>query len=174
MPEPSAFQWQVELLAVGHVRSVFSCGECSLDEYLKQYAMQNQKKNVGRTFVGRLKDRVDVKGYYTLSSASVAFKHLPRERQKGLPRYPVPVVHLGRLAVASEVQGKGLGRYLLVDALRRTQRLSLDLGICGLESYALNASAKAFYLKYGFVALADDPFHVDLSMAVIQRWPFPD
>jgi len=174
MTVPASPAWRIEPLSSGHERESFSCGKPSLDEYLKQYAMQNQRKNVGRTFVAVRPGSAGILGYYTLSTASVAFANLPIEQRKGLPRYPVPVVHLGRLAVAREAQGQGLGRFLLVDALRRTQRVSSELGVCGIEVYALDHEAKAFYLKYGFIALADDKFHLYLPMTTIQQLVFPN
>jgi ribosomal protein S18 acetylase RimI-like enzyme len=97
----------------------------------------------------------------------VAFGNVPEGVRKGLPRYPIPVGHLGRLAVAGEVQRQGLGAMLLVDALRRIQRISQDLAICGVEVNALDDGAKAFYLKYGFVELLDDHRHLYLPMSVV-------
>jgi len=161
--------WSIEPLASVHQRDSFSCGKTVLDEYLKLYALQNQKKNIGRTFVAVRPGLTEVKGYYTISSAGVAFFCLPDEVRKGLPRYSVPVVCMGRLAVALDVRRCGLGMLLLVDALRRTVRVASEMGVCGMEVHALGEEAKRFYVKYGFVELADDKLHLYLSMKVIQQ-----
>ena len=173
MPDPSPPPWRIEPLAEGHDRGPFSCGKPGLDEFLRLYALQNQRKGVGRTFVAVRPGEAIVRGYYTLSSGSVAFAHLPPERRKGLPRYPVPVAHMGRLAVAQDFRGLGLGRLLLLDALRRTQRVAHDLGVCGMEVVALDEAARGFYLKYGFVPLSDDRLYLYLPSSVIRALAFP-
>jgi GNAT superfamily N-acetyltransferase len=59
-----------------------------------------------------------------------------------LPRYPVPVIHLGRLAVDVSTKGQGLGKILLLDALRRAASVSDQLGIYAVEVHALNEVAR--------------------------------
>ena len=107
-------------------------------------------------------------GYYTLASGSVAFETLPKKVAKRLPRHPIPVVLLARLAVDQVAQGAGLGRRLLVDALERCLGLSRELGIHAVEVDAIDDQASAFYQKYGFVALGDDQRHLYLPMATVQ------
>ena len=165
-------QWIIKALSPKYDRDAFDCGQASLNDFFRKYALQNQKKNISRTFVACDQASSMAAGYYTISSGSVAFAHLPAERQKGLPKYPLPVVHMGRLAVANSAQGQGLGAFLLVDALRRVQRISSDLGICGMEVNALDDRARAFYLKYGFTELADDKLHLYLPMSLIQQLVF--
>jgi GNAT superfamily N-acetyltransferase len=79
---------------------------------------------------------------------------------------------MGRLAVAADSRGFGLGTLLLVDALKRTLRVASDLGICGIEVYALDDEARNFYLKHGFVELADDTLHLYLPMKILQQLIF--
>jgi GNAT superfamily N-acetyltransferase len=108
-------------------------------------------------------------GYYAISNHRVAFEALPDDQAKGLPRLGVPVVLLGRLAVDRTVQGQGLGAHLLIDALRRAQHLAEHIGIRAVEVDAIDDAARNFYLKYGFVALLDNPDHLFLTMEVIRR-----
>lgn len=162
--------WPIVPLTADHDRPAFNCGKPSLDAYLKSYAVQNQKKNISRTFVALHPGSNRIAGYYTVSSGSVAFEVLPKDRQNGLPKYPIPVVHVGRLAVDQTAQGQRLGEILLMDALRRAKRVaSSELGICGVEVYALDEQAKTFYLKYGFTELTDDKLHLYLPMSVVQQ-----
>jgi GNAT superfamily N-acetyltransferase len=123
---------------------------------------------MGRTYVAVLPKKRRVRGYYTLASGAVAFGLAPSEISRRLPRHPLPVVHLGRLAVDRSAQGKGLGETLLLDALKRVALLSETLGICGVEVYALNQKAKDFYLRFGFTDLVDDPLHLYLPMKLIR------
>ena len=71
---------------------------------------------------------------------------------KGLPRYPaIPAMLIGRLAVAVEHQGKGLGGALIADAVMRTDRLGV--GAFALIVDAKDDRAQAFYEANGFVLL---------------------
>jgi len=161
--------WRVEALARKHDRSDFDCGRDSLNNFLKRHAAQNARKDISRTYVCLPDDSDVVIGYYTLSSGSVSFKALPTDVGRRLPRYPVPTAHLGRLAVAAEFQGRGLGGMLLVDALRRVEALGDQIGICAVTVYALDDEACEFYRAYGFLTLRDDPHHLLLPLATIRK-----
>lgn len=158
-------EFVIEPLCKSHERETFDCGEASLNEFLKKYARQNSTKGFGRTFVAVLPDETKVSGYYTLSSGSVAFESVP----ENLPRYPIPTVHLGRLATDLQMRGQGLGELLLIDALRRSVLVSAEIGIYAVELYALTENAKRFYSKYGFVPLKDDDKHLYLPIETLKK-----
>src|SRR5438309_2342147 len=101
--------WSIEPLKATHERGEFCCGKAPLDEFLRTLVSQYEKRNVGRTFVAVAQGENRVCGYYTLAAASVEFGHLPEDLAKKLPKHPVPVAHLGRLAVDKSAQGKRLG-----------------------------------------------------------------
>lgn len=162
-------QWLIEELASDHDRSDFSCGQPSLDEFIGRYISQNQKSGVSRTFVALRPGETIVRGYYSLAAGAVAFADLPEAQRKRLPRYPVPVAHLGRLAVDQTAQGQGLGSFLLIDALRRIQFAADSIGIHAIEVVAIDDAAKRFYLKYGFVELKDDPHHLYISLKTVRK-----
>jgi GNAT superfamily N-acetyltransferase len=160
-----SFSYIVELLGIQHDRDVFDCEENSLNEFLKKYARQNDEKGLGRTFVAVKPGDPAIIGYYTIASGAVSFDTVPEK----LPRYPIPVAHLGRLAVDKQAKGQGVGAFLLIDALRRITQVADQMGIYAVEVYALNESAKQFYLKYGFTPLEDDPLHLYLPMKKIRK-----
>lgn len=161
--------WTIESLDKRHIRTAFSCGDISLDEYLKKYASQNERLNVSRHYVALEAGMTSVVGYYSLSAGSVEWETLPNETRKKLPKYPVPVAHLGRLAVDRSMQGRGLGEYLLLDALARISRLTNEIGIQAIEVVAATEQACRFYEKYGFLSLLDDPLHLFLSITTIRK-----
>ena len=161
--------WTIEELNTDHDRSAFSCGQDSLDDFLKKYAGQNQKTGVSRTYVAVSPSSTTVCGYYTISAGAVHFADIPDDLRKRLPRYPVPVAHLGRLAVDTTARGKGLGEHLLLDALTRIVGAAESIGIHATEVVAIDDSAKRFYLKYGFIALNDDPHHLYISIKTLQK-----
>ncbi|AIE85912.1 GCN5-related N-acetyltransferase [Fimbriimonas ginsengisoli Gsoil 348] len=107
-------------------------------------------------------------GYYTLSAGGVIFENLPDEVRRKLPRYPMPVAHLGRMAVDKDFQGRGYGALLLLDALKRALAVSADMAIAGVEVRAKSPSVKAFYARYGFIELLDDHLHMYLPIDTIR------
>jgi len=161
-------EWLVERLDRSHVRDEFHSGKEPLDHFLHALVSQYEKRKLGRTYVAVLPGEKRVCGYYTLASGAVSFQHLPAKAAKKLPRHPVPVTLLGRLAVDQSVQGKGLGRFLLTDALKRCLDLSGRLGIHAVEVHAIDQGARAFYEKFGFVALQDSELHLYLPPATIE------
>ena len=111
-----------------------------------------------------------IAGYYTLSQFSVDLVDLPDPQRKNLPRYPVvPATLLGRLAVSSGLQGKGIGETLLFDALRRSLVQSAAIASTGVMVDAKDERAVAFYRSYGFVPIIDSPQRFFLPMKTIQQ-----
>lgn len=160
--------WAVELLGSQHERSEFDCGVDSLNGFLKQQAGQNAKKDFSKTFVVVLEaGSSHIVCYYTLAMGSLEFNQLPNE--KHLPQYPIPMAHLGRLAVDLQYRGRHIGEYLLFHALLRIQAVSEEIGVFAVEVKALNDSAGRFYRKYGFVPLSDDPFHLYITLKSIRK-----
>ena len=106
-----------------------------------------------------------VLGYYTISSSAVAFDVVP----ENLPRHPVPVALVGRLAVDNIARSQRLGETLLIHALRSAQRAAKIVGMYAVVVDALDESAKRFYGKYGFNELTDDHLHLYLPMKAIER-----
>lgn len=132
--------------------------------------MQFDRRDLGRTFVAAAPDFAQILGYYTLSSGSVSYEELPNTESRSLPsRIPIPVLHLGRLAVDLSAKGKGLGSFLLLDALRRGLVSGRSVAMRAVEVYAIDDSARAFYRKYGFVELLDDQQHLYLSMKQVAK-----
>jgi ribosomal protein S18 acetylase RimI-like enzyme len=152
-----------------HHRATFRCGEPALDEFLRRYARQNERKDIGRTYVATLPGDARVLGYFTIRAGAVAADDLPVEERRALPAYPVPVVHLARLAVDEGARGRRLGEWLLVQALRKALAVSGDIGIRAVEVHAKSDPARAFYERYGFRSLPADRRHLYLSIGSIRR-----
>ena len=98
--------WHIDQLNADHDRSAFSCGHESLDDFLKKFAGQNQKTGVSKTYVATRPGDRAVCGYYSISAGAVQFNDIPDDVRKRLPKYPVPVAHLGRLAVDGGVNAE--------------------------------------------------------------------
>jgi GNAT superfamily N-acetyltransferase len=153
-----------------HERAGFDCGKPPLDEFLKSFVAQYERRRLGRTYVAvHATDPPKVSGYYTLAAGSVAFPQLPPETAMRLPRHAVPVVLLARLAVDRSAQGRGLGRTLLVDALQRALGLSESLGVFAVEVVAIDEDAAGFYSRFGFTPLLDSPRHLYMPIIAIEE-----
>ena len=155
----------IEGLSPHHDRRDFDCGVEELNSYLQRYSGQHERKGIGRTYVATKRDEKRVVGYYTISSSAVAFDVVP----ENLPRHPVPVALVGRLAVDKIARSQRLGETLLIHALRSAQRAAKIVGMYAVVVDALDESAKRFYGKYGFNELTDDHLHLYLPMKAIER-----
>lgn len=156
-----------EPLADHHVTAGFDCGVASLDAWLQRRAAANQCSGTSRTFV--VCDGGRVVGYYALASSAIVPAVAPGRFRRNMPD-PVPVVVLGRLAVARTHHGQGLGRALFQDAARRVIHAAEAIGIRGLVMHVLSEEAKAFYLRLGLEVSPLEPMTLmttaDLQAAI--------
>jgi hypothetical protein len=143
--------------------SGFCCGKHALDDYFARHAFKNDEAGVGRAYVLHRSDDDDVTlpavfGFYTLSMAAVASEQAAAALKQKLPRYPMPVALIGRLAVDERARGGGrrLGERLLLDAFRRIVDAAGLLGCIGIIVDAKDADGEGFYAKYDFVAVTDE------------------
>ena len=166
MNEPS---FVVEPLDPHHDRASFSCGEPSLDRYIRRQASQDARRRVARVFVASGEPPGRIAGYYTLSAASFERENLPAEVARRLPHYPVPAAVIGRLAVDLRSQGSGLGEVLLLDAAQRVVRAGDTLGVYAIVVDALHDRAGAFYERYGFTPFPSLPRRLYLPLRTFER-----
>jgi len=139
-----------------HNKKEFCCGKDMLDSYLHTQASQDIKRKLSACFVYADEEN-QVKGYYTLSNASIKRELLPEEVKKKMPPAysDLPATLLGRLAVDNSFKGKKLGTFLLLDALKKSYDISLNIGSVAVIVDPLDADAEKFYDSFGFTKLAD-------------------
>lgn len=140
-----------------HEKSAFACGKEMLDDYLHKQANQDVKRKLSACFVIRDGQTDLIKGYYTLSNNSIPLEVIPDEIRKKLPKSykTIPTTLLGRLAIDHNYQGQGIGKLLLIDALKRSYELSKSIGSFAVIVDPLDSEAERFYEKYGFIKLPD-------------------
>lgn len=161
--------FQIKPLTAAIDTASFQCGSKPLDEYIRRYASQDVRRNVARVFVAAPEgDAQQLAGYFTLSAGSVSCASLPVSLAKKLPRYPVPVALVGRLAVGKEFQGKGLGSILLADVCQKVQQASAVLAVAGIIVDVKDDSAVAFYKHFGFIPLQGQAGRMLLPASVFQ------
>ncbi len=147
---------RIERLDQGHQIENFTCGEKVLDDWLRLHALANQVRNLSRTHL--LVDDADVVvGYYSLAMGGIAPGDPPGRYGRGLPPIEIGMVLLGRLAVASAMQGVGLGRDLLIDAIRVAAAAGELVAARLIAVDPFNDRARSFYAAFGFRGIPDDP-----------------
>lgn len=140
-----------------HDRASFACGIEALDSYLKKQANQDVKRRVSKVFVAtNANNPTCILGYYTLSSLAIEAPSLPALLAKKLPKHPIPAALLGRLAVSTHMQSRGIGSMLLADALKRTLAAGEHIAIYALIVDAINQQAQQFYESFGFSLLTSE------------------
>lgn len=99
-------------------------------------------------------------GYHALTAAALEREAPSARFIKGMPQYPIAVVLLSRLAVDLSVARRGLGEWLLRDAMMRTLAASGTVGVRAMLVHAIDQPARAFYLRYGLEPSPTDPLHM--------------
>jgi GNAT superfamily N-acetyltransferase len=164
---------RIEKLARIHVVEHFTCGQPELDRFFVRHALQAQQINSSQTYVA-LADDNEVVGYHTLVAGEVQHADVPERVAKGMPRHPIPLLVLARLAVHTKMQGRGVGAGLLLDALGRTLQVADIAGVRALAVHAKDEKATAFYRHFGFTPSTTDARHLfmiikDIRLAAGQK-----
>jgi GNAT superfamily N-acetyltransferase len=146
---------RIAKLATEHDPTHFDCGHKALNTFIRLHALPGQRANISQTYVAVV--GTVIFGFYTLVVGDVAYEDAPERLAKGVPRHPVPVLLLARLAVDQTWQGKGLGAALVVDAMRRTLQVADLAGVRALLVHAKDDASKRFYTHLGFEPFPGEP-----------------
>jgi GNAT superfamily N-acetyltransferase len=161
MPQEASIS-KVEPISPSHDLSRFDCGiHESLNDWLKRFALTNQKNESARTYV--VHRNGSVVGYYSVSAGSVSLEEAPARIAKGLARHPV--ILLARLAVDKSEQRTGLGKALLKDALARIARAAEIVGARAVLVHAIDERARTFYEHFDF---EPSPIH-ELQLMLLMK-----
>jgi GNAT superfamily N-acetyltransferase len=163
---------RIEKLDRTHAVEPFTCGQPELDRFLVRHALPAQQANSSQTYVAL--SGSEVVGFYTIVAGEVHHANAPERVVKGMPRHPIPLLVLARLAVHSNAQGRGIGRGLLLDALGRTLQVADIVGVRALAVHAKDERAVAFYQHFGFASSPTDARHLfmlikDIRLAAGQK-----
>lgn len=152
-------------LDASHRLDNFSCGEPSLDDWLKKRALKNQVAGASRCFV--ICANGSVIGYYCLSAGAIAHETAPKSMRRNMAD-PLLVLLLGRLAIDIRYHNQGLGQALLRDAMLRALHVAAETGVFAVLVHAISESAKRFYLSRGFVESPLQPMTLLMTLATIR------
>lgn len=128
-------------------RSNFESGDAHLDRFFRVYAGQNQfRHHVSVTYV--FAEEAEILGYVTVAGGEMTVDRLPRGAKK-FPRYPLPILRVGRLAVSRSARGAGIGAQLLRHALGLAVSMAGTTGCVGVLVDP-KTGAEGFYQRFGF------------------------
>jgi len=130
----------------------FDCGDAQLNEFLRKYAGQTQRRMFGATHVAvSLHDYPNkVIGYFTLANTSIPRDGLPDSLLKKVPHYQnLPAFLLARLAVDKTLQGKRIGELLISKCFEHCIAISTCSGGRYLIADAKD-SAVTWYERFNF------------------------
>jgi GNAT superfamily N-acetyltransferase len=159
-------EFLIERLRRDHDLS-FDCGNPTLTTWLQKFAWANQQADSAKTYVAGRGNRVV--GYYALTAGSVHKHESPERIARGLANHPVGVVLLARLAVDVSEQGKGLGKALLFDALKRVEEAADIVGVRAVMVHAIDDAARKFYEYFNFDPSPIDPFLLMLLLKDVRK-----
>lgn len=147
----------------------FSCGEPTLDAFLKHHAYRNDQAGIGRAYVMlEAPNATQILGVYTLSASNATPELLKPVLSSGLPTYPLPVSYIGMFAVTTSRQGHGIGSELMRDALLRSAVAAHDVGSTGVFLHSRDEKSTAFYTQLGFASLGNEttnrPMFIPMSV----------
>ena len=146
----------------------FDCGVGSLDIWLVKHARAAAGAGSARTYVVLDSEQDRVVGYHALSLASIEHGDATDRARSGMPKHPIPAMLLARLAVDRAVQGRGIGAFLLKDAMSRALSVAEQAGMRLLLIHALSDEARAFYERFGFEASPTDAMNLQLLVKDIR------
>lgn len=156
-----------------HDRSAFSCGFAPIDHFLKSSLSDQIKAGMIAAWIATAGDDPAVLGFYTLGALAVRADAGPKQWQR--TRVPdVPVIYIRAVAVRQDMQGKGLGTALLIDAMRRCMSIAEQMGAAAIVLDVLQDDhfdrRWRFYEELGFQPLGDplNPTRVFIPMADVR------
>ncbi len=136
-----------EPLTRQHDRQSFDCKRQELNIFLQQYANQQSKRNLSKTYVLVDTDNPNViLGFYSLSAIHIDQRNF-KTPLFGLPKnIDIPAVLLGRLAVDYRHTGKGFANHLLKDAFNIIKQVA---ELIGLALIVVDAKNEELVLSFG-------------------------
>jgi GNAT superfamily N-acetyltransferase len=145
--------WLSEAIADQHDLSRFSCGNETLDVWLREQALRAHRAGVSRTTVWVAGDEPTVVAYHAIAPTQLARVDLPsRSLSAGFSMLPGFLI--GRLALDRSLHGQGLGTELLLDALERIVDAADLVGGRLIAVDAIDPDAHRFYAHHDFQPIA--------------------
>lgn len=156
-----------------HDRSAFSCGFAPIDNFLKSSLSDQIRNGMVMAWIMTAVDDSAVLGFYTLGAMAVRADLGPKKwKRAGVP--DIPVIYIRAVAVHEDMQSKGLGTALLVNAMKRCIEIADKMGAAAIVLDVLEDEhfdrRWRFYADLGFQPLRDpdNPHRVFIPMSDVR------
>ncbi len=150
--------------------SQFFCSENDLNEYIRKYALANHINRVSTCILVMVE--TSLVGFFCWSSSAVDKASIAPQDAKGLPRYPLPALKIGRLAVDHNYTGKGIGGFILKHIIEKAIEYSTKDEYPAFSFLLVDAKSeksKQWYIRYGFKSFSDKPESLYIPIKTLLR-----
>ena len=145
-------EWRSQVMRSDHQCGEFSCGQASLDDWLRAQALRAQTSGTARTYVWTRPEDDVVTAYFAIAPTLVRRGEVSRSMSGGVE--VVPAYLLARLALDQSLHGQGLGSQLLIDALQVIVAAAETAAGRLILVDAIDDAAHAFSRHHDFVPIA--------------------
>jgi len=128
------------------------------------------ERNRARIFTAHEGEAVWGLGFYSLS-IMVEDKRKIATPQAQAYDFGAPLIYIDAIGVRSPYQRQGIGRMLLIDALKRAHSVSKNVAVYGVALRSLNERTTKFYKDHGFGEIKDDG---QCPLMVVPIWTLQD
>ena len=160
-------QLRLLLLAADRELGDFDCGNVELNRWLADHALASQKADLARTYIAL--DGAMIAGYVSLTTGSIRREAAPKRYARGMPRHPIPIILIARLAVERRHHGQRFGSRLLAEALRLAVIASDTAAARLVVVDATDDQAAGFYRRWGFIDVPENPHRLFRKISEIRR-----
>lgn len=141
-----------------HFREV-SNFECQINEslevFLKSEAFEYNKNGQGNTYILRAKENDEIIGYYTLKANGICREF---NDEYGRRRETAPSIEIARFALASDYQGRGLGKIIFLFFIApKINEVKELIGVTTIMLFAVNhKKVIKFYQDIGLILAKEE------------------
>jgi len=128
----------------------FNCGDDDLNSFLKSDAFIYEEKKIAKTYIVLYQN--EPIGFFSICADAIRLSREERFDEFGVekPHADYPAIKIARLAVSKSHSDKGVGTYMVKQAVGKTIGLSEQVG-CRFVTVDAYPAAIRFYEGCGFV-----------------------
>jgi ribosomal protein S18 acetylase RimI-like enzyme len=153
-----------------HDRTAFSCGVERIDNFLKITAGNHTDHDHGKIYVACETASDTVLGFYAIAPHCVDLSALSEEARRRLPNQPkISAIYLSMVGVGTLFQGRGLGTFLMMSALKKCVEGADIMGGHFVVLDAINEDAARMYRRIGFVDLPSQTNRMLIAMRTVRK-----
>lgn len=147
----------------------FQCGVRDIDRWAVDKAFKLHQQDRARVFCIKAHGVDTAIAFYSLSLNHLGSSLLLRSDQNRY-RDTAPFAYIDWFAVHRLRQSHGIGKIMMIDALRRLFEVSKVIPFYGVALRSLNDETTLFYRKHGFVIRTNEPHPI----MILPIWTIKD